>query len=204
MISWIRNCEFVFFTNHKRRYCFHGFLSVHGGLPSGHCSSRYASHWNVFLFFFVFFNFWRTWFLFVGPLITLFWTSGDVSLFMLGGGVCVTHSLRFTSGVTGNLLMASMAVEPSLPHSCEALVGLETWEPHSAGHSVRSGRPEALPNEISRLGWMHSCFQLMFCFQFREYPATRQCTKSLPDENRVTLFVNEKGIVTKPAFRGWM
>ena len=71
---------------------------------------------------------------------------------MLGGGVCVTHSLRFTSGVTGNLLMASMAVEPSLPHSCEALVGLETWEPHSAGHSVRSGRPEALPTELSRLG----------------------------------------------------
>ena len=47
---------------------------------------------------------------FVGPLIPLFWTSGDVSsgfqtrvgsaLFALGRGICNIRSLRFTSGVT--------------------------------------------------------------------------------------------------------
>ena len=49
----------------------------------------------------------RTWVLFVGPLIPLFWTSGDVSS---GFGY------------------------------------------HAATHSVRSGRPDALPTELSRLG----------------------------------------------------
>ena len=37
----------------------------------------------------------------------------------------VTRSLRFTSGATpANLLAASMAAEPSLPHTCEALCHL--------------------------------------------------------------------------------
>ena len=53
----------------------------------------------------------------------------------------VTHSLRLTFGVTpANLLVASMAAEPSLPRTCEALVGLETGSYHAAAHSVRSGR----------------------------------------------------------------
>ena len=53
----------------------------------------------------------------------------------------VTRSLRFTSGVTpADLLVASMAAEPSLPHTCEALVGLETGSYHAVAHSVRSGR----------------------------------------------------------------
>ena len=44
-----------------------------------------------------------------------------------GRGVYVTYSLRFTSGETpADLLVASMAAELSLPHTCEALVGLET------------------------------------------------------------------------------
>ena len=39
----------------------------------------------------------------------------------------VTHSLRFTSGATpADLLAASMAAEPSLPHTCEALVIRQT------------------------------------------------------------------------------
>ena len=42
-------------------------------------------------------------------------------------------------------LVASMAAEPSLPHTCKALVGLETGTYHAAAHSVRSGRPDALP-----------------------------------------------------------
>ena len=57
------------------------------------------------------------------------------------------------SGATpANLLAVSMAAELSLPHTCEALVGLETGSYHAATHSVRSGRPDALPTELSRLG----------------------------------------------------
>ena len=53
----------------------------------------------------------------------------------------VTHSLRFTSGATpADLLAASMDAEPSLPRTCEALVGLETRSYHAAAYSVRSGR----------------------------------------------------------------
>ena len=53
----------------------------------------------------------------------------------------VTHSLRFTSGVTpADLLAVSMAAELSLPRTCEALVGLETGSYHATAHSVRSGR----------------------------------------------------------------
>ena len=45
------------------------------------------------------------------------------------------------SGATpGNLLAASMAAEPSLPHTYEALMGLKTRSYHAATHSVRSGR----------------------------------------------------------------
>ena len=48
--------------------------------------------------------------------------------------------LRFTSGVTpADLLVASMAAKPS-PHTCEALVGLETRSYPATAHSVRSGR----------------------------------------------------------------
>ena len=53
----------------------------------------------------------------------------------------VTRSLRFTSGATpADLLAASMAAGPSLPHTCKALVELETRRYHAAAHSVRSGR----------------------------------------------------------------
>ena len=59
----------------------------------------------------------------------------------------------FTSGATpADVLAASMAAEPSLPHTCKALVGLKTGSYHAAAHSVRSGRPDALPTELSRLG----------------------------------------------------
>ena len=85
----------------------------------------------------------------------LLWVSKPYgpTLFKLGRGVCVTCSLRFTSDVTpADLLAASMAAEPSLPHTCEALAGLKTKSYHAAIHSVRSGRPDALPTELSRLG----------------------------------------------------
>ena len=65
----------------------------------------------------------------------------------------ITCSLRFTSGATpADLLVASMVAEPSLPHTCKALVGLETGSYHATTYSVRSGRPEALLTELSRLG----------------------------------------------------
>ena len=59
----------------------------------------------------------------MGPLIPLFWTSGDVSsgfqsqsgqatLFTFGEDIYVTHGLRFTSGVTpAYLLAASIATK---------------------------------------------------------------------------------------------
>ena len=100
-------------------------------------------------------------------MVPLIPTSGDVSsglqstkpewaaLFELGGRVYVTRSPRFTSGVTpADLMTASMAAEPSLPHTCEALVRLKTRSCHAAAHSVRSGRPDALPTELSHLGYL--------------------------------------------------
>ena len=91
----------------------------------------------------------------------LLWVSKSewVVLFMLGRGIHVTHSLRFTSGVTpANLLVTSMAAKPSLPHTPEALVGLKTGSYHATAHSVRSGRPDALLTELSRLGLIYYIF----------------------------------------------
>ena len=94
----------------------------------------------------------------MGPLIPLYWTFGDISSgFQSHGGqpysplaeVYVLH----VHGVTpANLLAVSMAAEP-LPHTCKALVVLETGGYHATAHSVRSGRPDALPTELSQLGF---------------------------------------------------
>ena len=50
----------------------------------------------IFFFFFFFFckkKFWRTWVLFVGPLIPLFWTSGDISSgFQSQSGFCLIQA----------------------------------------------------------------------------------------------------------------
>ena len=69
----------------------------------------------------------------------------------------IKHSLRFTSGVTpADLLAASMAVEPSLQHTCKALVDsklgaimppLTVWD-----------QADALPTELSRLGLLNRFF----------------------------------------------
>ena len=116
---------------------------------------------------------------FVGPLIPLFWTSGDVSSgFQSQSGFCliqawqrhtcyVTHSLSFISGATPvNLLAASMGAEPSLPHTCKALMGLETKSYHAAAQSVRSGRPDALLTELSRLGFVWYQYKLVNNVQY--------------------------------------
>ena len=86
----------------------------------------------------------------MGPLIPLFWTSGDVSsgfkarvgcLIQACGGIHVTCSLRFTPGVIPtDLLAASMAAKPSLSDACDALPGLKTRSYRAVAHSVRSGR----------------------------------------------------------------
>ena len=50
----------------------------------------------------------------MGPLIPMFWTSGDVSsgFQSLGGGIHDICSLRFTSGETlADLLVAGMAAD---------------------------------------------------------------------------------------------
>ena len=79
----------------------------------------------------------------MGPLIPLFRTSGEVSsgfkarvcslIFTLGRGICVTHS----SGASpADHLAASTAAKPSLPYTCEALVGLKSGSFHAAAHTV--------------------------------------------------------------------
>ena len=50
----------------------------------------------------------------MGPLIPLFWTSGDVS-----------SGFQSQSGQPYLCLVINMAAEPSLPHTYEALVELE-------------------------------------------------------------------------------
>ena len=58
----------------------------------------------------------------------------------------ITPSLRLTSDATpADLSVASMVAKPSLPHTCEALAGLETGSYHAAAHSVRSGSRRNLP-----------------------------------------------------------
>ena len=60
--------------------------------------------------------------LFVGPLISRFWTSGDISSGLqsqsgqLGGGILVTCSLRFTSGAK-----RSVGVEPEMILRCSSM-----------------------------------------------------------------------------------
>ena len=106
-------------------------------------------------------NFWRAWVLFVGPLIPLFWTSGDISSgFQSQGGQPYLHLAKayvlhvpWDSPLVWHLLdllVTSMVAEPSLPRTCEELVGLKTRSCHAAAHSVRSGRPDALPTELSK------------------------------------------------------
>ena len=85
--------------------------------------------------------------LFVGPLIALFWTSGDVCPgFQSQGGFPRLHAslpvhnrfLRFTSGATpADCIEVSMAAEPFLIHadvstSIDGGSGLEPMTVHAA------------------------------------------------------------------------
>ena len=74
-----------------------------------------------------------------------FWTPGDVSkpewvaIVMLGGGIHVTGSLRFTSGVTpADLLAASMATEPFSFTYQQADIGGVRNRVHVFLYSIRS------------------------------------------------------------------
>ena len=71
---------------------------------------------------------------FLGPLVPLFWISGDVSsgfqsqsgfclIRYFCGGECNVHSPRFTSGATLANLLAAGAQPVTSPHAC-AEVGL--------------------------------------------------------------------------------
>ena len=99
------------------------------------------------------------WYPCVGPLVTsqLGFKARLGSLIPIGGGIVIIHSLRLTSGVTpANFFAVSMAAEPSLPHTCEALLGLKTRSYHATTHSVRSDSPAALLTELS---WLSHCSQ---------------------------------------------
>ena len=55
--------------------------------------------------------------------------------------LCVTHSLRFTSGVAPANLWPAWQLSHSLPHTCkQALVGLKTRTYRATAHSVRPVR----------------------------------------------------------------
>ena len=79
----------------------------------------YGKHKNKAVHKCLFLNFLRTYVLFVGQLIPLFWTSGDVSSGFqnLGRGVHYIRSLRFSSGETpADLFLGSRHGSRSLPH----------------------------------------------------------------------------------------
>ena len=70
----------------------------------------------------------------LGPLVTLFWISGDISsgfqsqsgfclIRYFCGGECNVHTPRFTSGATLADLLAAGAQQVTSPHAC-AEVGL--------------------------------------------------------------------------------
>ena len=91
-------------------------------------------HCVVNFFFFFFFKFLADTCPFLGPLVPLFWISGDVSSgFQSQSGFCLiryfcrgecnVHSSRFTSGATLANLLAAGAQPVTSPHAC-AEVGL--------------------------------------------------------------------------------
>ena len=78
---------------------------------------------------------------FVGPLISMFWTSGDVSsgfkarvgsaLFALGGGIWVTLHIPWDSPLVLHLLTSwqpAWLLSWSLPHTCKGIGGSRTGD----------------------------------------------------------------------------
>ena len=124
-----------------------------------------GSHENHALFFKIFFGGHESFFGATDtPVLDFWWCLLWVSkpelaaLFKLCGGVHVTHSLRFTSGATpADLFAASMAAKLSLPHTCEALVGLKTGSYHVGAHSVRSGRHST---DWAILAWLQNLYSV--------------------------------------------
>ena len=119
--------------------------------------SLQGSHWTSTkkstLLHIFFLSFWRTWVLFVwgnwypyfGLLVTSplgFKARVGSALFELIRVYVLCYTFPEIH-LWCDLLAASMAAKPSLPHTCKALVGLKTRSYHAATHSVRSGRPDA-------------------------------------------------------------
>ena len=118
--------------------------------------------WPVLRFFKK--RFWRRSVLFVGPLIPLFCTSGNVSPgFQSQGGspflyallpIC-NRILRFTSGVTPvDLLVASMTVELFQSIYLQTSIG-EAWVWDLLCCCLTAwDQTDALPTELYQLGWL--------------------------------------------------
>ena len=104
----------------------------------------------------------RTSVLSVGPLIPLFWTSGDICRGLPGWIPHVYASspacggfLRFTSGVTPtDLLVSSIAAAPFYPHTCTHL--FKHWWDSNLELRVP---PDALPYKPSRIGYEMKCYE---------------------------------------------
>ena len=109
----------------------------------GYCCGRYASYWNAFLFLNVC--------PFCGPLVLDFreWAV----LFMLGRGICVTHSQIITSDATpADLLAGSKAVEPFSSMYLQAGIGGVRNRDLSCHHCLTVwDQADAPPTELCQL-----------------------------------------------------
>ena len=92
-LAWSTGCFWIFLNSWT---C---IIFVHNDIHGAYVTSIEFGYF--FYFYFYFLNiFWRTWVLFVGPLIPLFWTSGDVSPgFESKGGslacvLCCLHAMN--------------------------------------------------------------------------------------------------------------
>ena len=104
-------------------------------------------------------------------------------------GLLVTSPLGFKARVGSALFELSRGIRVMLhvpwDSPSKALVGLETGSYHAAAHSVRSGRPDSLPTELSRLGQFAEDFSTQLILNtndaFNTNESQRQQKQSVSD-----------------------
>ena len=122
---------------------------------------------------------WRTLVLFVGPLIPLFWTSGDIchgfqsqdrSPCLHASSLACTGIIRFTSSVTSvDLLATSMVAEPFQSTYMNTRIA-EAWVQDLLCHYLTvSDKIDALMNELCTRGVFEK-LTMHFQFQHNSYP----------------------------------